>query len=355
MWHKPEFTKKQINDAGKKIIEENIPVEEKKKYLEVVDNWRACHAFPTNTFAIRLKRKTSDIKNAVVVQRLKRLDTIVYKLRRFPDMKLYRMQDLGGCRVIVRTVEDVYKVVKKMKSARTKHKLHNCKDYIAIPNPQTGYRGYHMIYRYYSDKKTSYNGLQVEIQIRTRLQHIWATAVETVGLFTDNKLKFSKGSEDWLNFFRLTSALFSLEEKTAVVENVPYDEERIYNEWGALVDKLNVIGTLGTIGITTRQLGHIRKSKKNQKGYYLIKLNLKGKIEVQVEEFIGVEKAFEKATEAYNKFENEKSDDDIDGVLVSAQSYESLVDAYPNYFLDVSEFLREIRSLLKKYEDLFLY
>ena len=41
-----------------------------------------------------------------------------------------------------------------------------------------------MVYQYKSDRIETYNrNMLIEIQFRTHLQHIWATAVETMGLF----------------------------------------------------------------------------------------------------------------------------------------------------------------------------
>lgn len=213
MWKKSEYSKKQINDAGRHVSDSSISPEKRMEYLSIIDNWRAAHAFPMNTFAVNLRRQVSDIPGAIVAQRLKRLDTIRGKMERFPDMKLHRMQDIGGCRVIVPTVDDVYKVKDRLEKSRIRHEAKTPKDYIKAPNPQTGYRGVHLIYKYKSDRNTDYNGLSVEIQIRTRLQHMWATAVETVGLFTDNGLKFNQGSQDWLDFFRMISELFAIKEK----------------------------------------------------------------------------------------------------------------------------------------------
>lgn len=349
MWKTVEYNKKQINAAGKKISTNDISEQEKRQYLDVIDNWRAAHAFPMNTFAINLRHQVEDIEGAIVVQRLKRLETIIGKIQRYPEMALYRMQDIAGCRVILPTIEQVYAVKKKLQSSRIRHELHNEKDYIAIPNPDTGYRGIHLIYRYKSDKRTDYNGMQVEIQLRTHLQHIWATAVETVGKFTDNELKFNSGSKDWLEFFKLTSALFSIEESSAVVEGVSNDSLKIYSDWLILIDKLNVIATLGAIGLATQQLGHISTGKKTKKGYYLIKLYL-DPISVEIEEFMGMEKGLELATEAYKTFEQQKEYLNKDCVLVSAESYEALVDAYPNYFMDVNKFLKVIHKIIKKYD-----
>lgn len=347
MWEQNRYTKKEIDRAGKDIFDKDITPEQKEKSIQIIDAFRAAHAFPMNTFAINLKKKVSKIPSAVVVQRLKRIDTIIYKLQRYPNMKLSRMQDLGGCRVIVPKIEDVYSIVKEIRDSRIRHIEHNYKDYIAIPNPKTGYRGYHLIYKYNSDRNNRYNGLQIEVQIRTKLQHLWATAVETVGLFTDNGLKFNSGSSEWIEFFKLTSALFSLKENSAVVEGVPIIEEDLYKRWFYLERKLDAITMLSAIGIAAYKKGHIRTKKSNRKkeGYYLIKLNLDN-ISVKIEEFENAKEA----TNAYNIFEKEKSSSMIDGVLVSAKSYETLVDAYPNYFFDIREFLKEIQDIFDNYK-----
>jgi len=40
----------------------------------------------------------------------------------------------------------------------------------------------------------------IEIQIRSKLQHIWATAVETVGFFTGQAIKSNEGEKEWNDF-----------------------------------------------------------------------------------------------------------------------------------------------------------
>ena len=121
MWKKSEYSKSQINEAGRHVSDFGISPEKRLEYLNIIDNWRAAHAFPMNTFAINLKHQVSNIPSAIVVQRLKRLNTILDKLQRYPTMELYRMQDLGGCRVIVPTIEDVYWVKSKLKNSRIRH------------------------------------------------------------------------------------------------------------------------------------------------------------------------------------------------------------------------------------------
>src|SRR5262245_42160371 len=99
VWATPEYTKAQVDAAGRVIARRDASEQERDAALEVVGNWRAIHAFPLNTFQMRLRPHAASVyENALVAQRLKRISSIEFKLRRIPKMKLARMQDIGGCR-----------------------------------------------------------------------------------------------------------------------------------------------------------------------------------------------------------------------------------------------------------------
>jgi hypothetical protein len=62
-----------------------------------------------------------------------------------------------------------------------------------------------MVYKFRgSGEEAVYNGRRVEVQVRTQLQHSWATAVEAVGLFRREDLKAGRGDLDWLRLFATT-------------------------------------------------------------------------------------------------------------------------------------------------------
>ena len=72
------------------------------------NNWRSSHGMPLNTFRKTLRLYATRLDSqSLVAQRIKRLSSIELKLRRFPTMKLSQMQDLGGCRAIVNSVQTV--------------------------------------------------------------------------------------------------------------------------------------------------------------------------------------------------------------------------------------------------------
>lgn len=332
-WKKVEYSKKQIDKAGKALTKNSITATEEKQALDVINNWRASHAFPLHIITCHLRRISPS--NAVVVQRLKRLDSIIGKLKRFPSMNLYRMQDLGGCRVIVETMDDVDRILEKLKYSRMRHILKNEHDYIYSPK-LSGYRCHHMIYQYQSDKVVDYNkNMLIEVQIRTHLQHLWATAIETMGIYTHSALKASVGDEDILRFFALVSSLFALEEGLPLVPDTPTKYSELIDELTEIDQRRKVVDTLKAIRVA---IDHVKEHK--GAGYYLLRLDFKV-ARLHVNMFRPSE--IEAATNAYNKMEALK-DANTDAVLVSASSFDSLRAAYPNYFADIGEFIKRTET-----------
>jgi putative GTP pyrophosphokinase len=169
---KLEFTKGQVNRAGEILISRKpLDANEFLWANQVLANWRACHLYPINTFQalLRLKLKSIDPK-ALVAQRLKRAPSILQKLERFEGMKLARMQDIGGLRAVASSMSKLRKLETTYRNASFKHHLVSSKDYIAEPK-NDGYRSIHLIYRYSNPRAPEYEGLSIELQLRTTLQH----------------------------------------------------------------------------------------------------------------------------------------------------------------------------------------
>lgn len=254
------------------------------------------------------------------------------------------MQDLGGCRAIVGTTKHVNALVKKYERSDLKHVLDDVDDYIANPKP-SGYRSIHLIYKYFSDKKTPaiYNGLFIEVQIRSRLQHAWATAVETVGTFLRQSLKSSQGEEQWLRFFALMgSALAIREGSSSLVPNTPTSQKELTKELRKYARDLNVANSLRMYG-QALNVGRQGAEKGNQ--FYLMKLEPK-KGSMTITGFR--RKDLEEAAARYIEVEKEISDvDGSEAVLVSVDSLAALQRAYPNYFLDTDVFLGALEQAIK--------
>ena len=114
---------------------------------------------------------------------------------------------------------DVNRLIKEIQTTRSnscfEHVLVGEKNYISEPRSEDGYRSHHLIYSYKNCKGPDYEGLLTEMQFRTKLQHIWATAVETMGVYLDEPLKSRRGDQEWLYYFALVSSAF------AHMENLP--------------------------------------------------------------------------------------------------------------------------------------
>lgn len=336
IWEEPKYSRNQIDKAGKRIATKSYTEDEFKNALPILNNWRSSHAYPLQEIANDLRNNNPD---AIVVQRLKRLDSIVAKLQRKRGTSLYTMQDLGGCRVIVNDIDDVYKALTEYKESGIPHILKKENDYILKPK-ESGYRSYHMIYEYKNNVTENYNkNILIEIQFRTKLQHIWATAVEVMGIYTKSQLKASIGDEDILRFFVLVSSVFAQNENMPICPNTTDDRKLLIKELKELDKKHNIISRLSAISVA---INHTNKNTQNM-GYYLLRLNF----HEQMLKISGFKtEQIEAATNAYNAIEA-LNDSNIDAVLVSATSFDELKDAYPNYFTDISKFVSIMRNLLK--------
>ena len=158
-------------------------------------------------------------RNCIFATHIKRLESIGKKLEKHDEMKLTQMQDIGGLRAILPKLSDVSALVEKYDTMYLNHEQVKRNDYITAPKPD-GYRSFHLIYKYHG-KLPQYDDLKLEIQIRSELQHAWATAVETVGIFTRQALKSSEGDEDWLRFFALASSVIAERENSSPIPEFP--------------------------------------------------------------------------------------------------------------------------------------
>lgn len=335
IWEEPTYSGSQIQKSGKILSSSEQSSQEYQTALKILNNWRSSHAYPLHVINITLKHQNP---NPIVVQRLKRLDSILGKIERFPSMNLYKMQDIGGCRVISDSIEDVYEAINTYKSSRVRHKLIKETDYIKNPK-ESGYSSYHMIYQFHSDKKETYNkNMFIEIQFRTKLQHIWATAVEMMGIYTKSNLKSSQGNKDILRFFTVVSSIFAIQENQPVCPNTLNSLKELINEMYNLDKKHNILKMLEAI----KNAAHIIEPKyKNTNGYFLLVLDLEYR-NLTVTMYKPSE--IQLATKIYDKLEKENNPN-INVVLVSANSFITLKKAYPNYFMDIIDFLNNIKSL----------
>src|SRR5438094_497987 len=130
-WTTLDYSKGQVDAAGRLLASGLGTPAEIDTALDVLNNWRAAHSFPLNTLQMGLRQRARHTyEHALIAQRLKRVPSIVQKLRRFPSMNLSRMQDIGGCRAILESVGQVRKVLAAYGRSKQQHQFISEKDYI---------------------------------------------------------------------------------------------------------------------------------------------------------------------------------------------------------------------------------
>ena len=339
---KPKYSKSQVNHAGDILVApENFSHADQHLANQVLANWRASHGYPINTFQSTLRQKLKSVDaNAIVAQRLKRAPSIVLKLQRFEGMKLARMQDIGGLRAVVGSITKVRKLEAAYRNSQFNHVLASSKNYIDEPK-EDGYRSVHLIYRYVNHVETAYNSLSLELQIRTQLQHAWATAVETMGTFLGQALKSGQGEGAWRIFFTKAGAALAIVEKTTPVPGFEIKTAKdIYAEVAVAEQQLHVLEKLRGFAIAANQITRER----GQGAYHLIVLDsVKRTVSIRPYPIARLEQA----NLDYAQIEQRtKSGEPVEAVLVSAGPIDALHKAYPNYFLDTQQFVRQIEKVI---------
>lgn len=354
-----KYSGKQVIKAGERFLDDAI-LDDQKQFesaYSILSYWRFSHEYALESC---LKEVSSIAKkhdpNSIFAKRLKRFISIVLKLRRFPKMKLKNMQDIGGCRIIVSNQKKLYKIVRDLKNkdqfkdtnGRSKYK-----DYIENPK-EDGYRGYHLIGKFGKDNQIR----NIEVQLRTKIQHSWATTLEIVDLFTGQALKSNLGKDDWIDFFSNTSIQFSIMDSISSFENLK--EEKQFNQYAKKVRLLGeeAVNSCELVQFyevklkVSRQLNAFANSLKivdnnfvNKKieGYILIEVDT-DKASVQTSVF---DKSDNNLTEeSYAEAEKRAADyPEIVVALVSTDSIGGIKSAYPNYFADSTDFLKYLEYI----------
>ncbi|MBI2669340.1 RelA/SpoT domain-containing protein [Candidatus Woesearchaeota archaeon] len=346
-WTKPVYGKAKVDRAGHIIMDEDSTEEAKEEALTILNNWRSSHGYPMNTFQARLRQMSKKVdENALVVQRLKRVPSVIKKLKReqTKTMSLSQMQDIAGCRSVLSDVDKVNELTEIYRKSRgLKHRKVREKDYIKNPK-KDGYRSMHLIYKYRSDKINTYDGLLIEIQIRSKIQHSWATAIEIVDLFTKQAIKSNEGEEEWKEFFKLVSSAFAKMEKQKEVEGTPTDNSELYKAIKEKVDKLKIFSKMENWS----QALKVIEPKLKQLHFFLLELDVSEENNAKLSVRGYPEEAESLATEHYLEAEKLQSGShNKDVVLVGAKSIEELKRAYLNYFANSKEFLEHLKYYLE--------
>ena len=308
----------------------------------VIENWRSSHGLPSNVFQAGLRSRAKRVTREVIVaQRMKRIISVMNKLHREPLMKLSQMQDLGGCRAILPSVNEVdklYGMYRGDEPLLAGEGYLKCHDYIRAPKDD-GYRGIHVVGRYSARiaDREAWNGHRIEIQLRSRLQHAFATTVETVTTFTREPLKFGAGPAKWRRFFALMGSALAVREATPLVPGTPIDATELIKELRDVTRTLKVRQRLQGWTDAVKTL-----PRKNIDGFkwLLLVLNLADNT-VKVTGYSNRREASTVIAEI-----EQSKNEELDAVLVWVGSISDLRAAYPNYYADTREFIEALDHAL---------
>lgn len=153
----PTLSRSEIDQLGRRL-RASAPTVEDLKRLEQV---RSLYEAPlTEVIGVLVSLGLEP------VSRSKTTGTMVDKLRRIPALRLSEMQDLAGTRVVVEmTRGEQDALVEQIRARFDKHRIVDRRT-----RPSHGYRAVHIIVKV--------QGRPVEIQIRTRMQDLWAQITE---------------------------------------------------------------------------------------------------------------------------------------------------------------------------------
>jgi putative GTP pyrophosphokinase len=218
-------SKSQVNKAGKTlrrisllaepprpesgVLWAHFDVNEYRRAQDVLTAFRAAHVRPLGKANMGLRSMVkSEGCRVEVSQRLKRLPTIIDKLLREPTMALGNMGDIGGCRAVLDSIDEVRRVEARVKHRRPPVQHH---DYIANPR-ESGYRAVHLI--------VEYDQRRIEVQLRTRVMHEWAFTVERLAGRTGQDVKGGRGPREVVELLRVIAEAMAIEETGGVVDAI---------------------------------------------------------------------------------------------------------------------------------------
>lgn len=346
-----------IRKIGEKL-REGIELTEEEK-LEF-DNFREAHNIIIKLFTIELK-KVNFSKQHLTASRNKRIETIISKLCRPEKPKLDRIHDIAGTRIIfenIKSLENYIDILENTELVNFKEKINEDKNrYNYIKNPKSdGYRSIHKVFYYSSnipystlnEKSFNLENKKIELQLRTRLQHIWATTVEIYDIInksniktgTHNKLETKEGL-----FFKKCSLVFEGIESNDV-EKIKININEIFRD----KDLVEIYNRLK--GIKNIKNIQLPKTLGSDEVFILITDLNKGKTTFFTTD--PIEKNDKQDTflinASYRRLEEKNTKGEYILLLLTLGDIKKLKNVYPNYFLNTNEFI----SILKKYKDKYI-
>lgn len=334
-----------IDKIGQSLKKQELSTAQQK----TIQSWRAHHSIIRNKLFDIFDLEFKESINYPISARLKRLPSIKRKLLE-SSMRLTQMQDILGFRIIVNDIDEIYMVEKVLKiffQNNNQYSIvyYDTDDYIKKPKLD-GYRCVHLILkaddRYY-----------IEIQIRTKIQHLWATTLETVSVVLNKDFKHEYKKEGFNMFFKdISNIICKFEQNNTQGFLFIIKMIRIYRS-----KYLKQIQAISIYSQSIREaLEELKYNKNQHTPNLLFILNLeeaskitdkKGAIDTSKILRIKVFNDNEEALKNYNQRElKDERNKRHDIVLITSTDLKFLETNYPNYYLDCDEFLRQIQVMI---------
>lgn len=316
------ISKGAVDKLGIRIREELPKLHEST--LSQLQDYRTSHnevLTQTFNFLCELSKKTHP--TTIVTYRIKRIESITGKLIRYPKMRFSQMGDIGGCRCIMKSNNDVYKLEKLINESPN---FEIVKKYDYIKEPQkTGYRALHLFLKKCNQEKI------IEVQLRNLVDHNWATLVEITDLLFDSKLKEYGQNEELLQFHLLLSNIqqLTLDDKKRIV---------------TILQKYNYFETLS--GVFSRNYVKVRRQWfeiENQHNHRFFMIETTKSDVPKILSFQNGEDAEMHYLDVYKQNQNAN----IVVTHLQRPNYNQISIAYSNYVLTFHTFLNECFKILE--------
>ena len=304
--------------------------------LESLQAYRLSHKeVISDVFHIVDKIAKSVCDSAICAFRIKRIDSIIGKLQRLRgQLELNRMADIAGCRCIVKNEHEIYRILKKLR--QTELQIVDVKDYIKEPQ-NTGYRSVHVYV--YLDKHT--RNKKVEIQLRTKEHHNWATFVETIDSLYAIRLKEDVKEPGKENIFE---DFFKVHQIMSKVRYTIEDKFFLLNK----IVKYDVIGKINTTIIKNVRRVRLEwvKIKYNESIRNPICCYVISTREDSIPEILAFESYDAAECKYYELFSTNRKNANIVLLNMPNATYDQVVTAYSNYLLTGHEFMRRFNKMI---------
>lgn len=287
---------------------------------------------------------------------MKRLETIIDKLQRKSldgettnATCVTNMNDIGGCRAIFPNLESLKKVKERLQVTVEKAdrvKIKDIDDYITNPKPNDcGYRCLHVIYRYDHASGKSFN---IEVQLRTRLQHLWATTVEIVDILEGTKIKTHSHSptEDkeklqiqWEELLSIMSRYIADAEGVIALSND--NKVQFSNRLIELNGEINALSRLKSFKILSEKVKGCRDDSIEHVLLIINETSLEMIFSAEFEDYTPAISMYNTAEKMAHSYEG------LNTLLISTKNMGQLSEAYPNYLGDCASFIALLEEAMQ--------